>query len=363
MTLVDATTGGREVSVLAFLNIFLRQRWVVVTSTLAVASVVSVVSLALPRTYSSAGRFLPEADNSNLTRLSGLAAQFGLTVPGTAGQQSPEFYVALLRSREILGTIAVDTFDFVAVTGRAWWRDTVRMSGTPIGLFEINPEGSLAKRRDLAIERLLAETSAEADRETGLVRWRVTTPWPELSRLMADRMLDLVVTFDLEKRQSKAGAERRFMEGRVQATQEELRDAENELEAFLRQNREFARSPSLRFEHDRMERQVALLQQVVTSLIQSFEQARVDEVRNTPAITVVDHPEIPARPDRRYLILKGLLGLTFGSGLGLVIALARETMAGGGGVTTDELREFIRLRQEAVRDLKRLLQFRTTGSD
>jgi uncharacterized protein involved in exopolysaccharide biosynthesis len=363
MTLVDTTAGGREVSILALVNILLRQRWVVVTSTLAVASLVSLVSLALPRTHSSAGRFLPEADNSNMTRLSGLAAQFGLTVPGTGGQQSPEFYVALLRSREILGTIAVDTFQFVAVTGRAWWRDTVRMSGTPIELFEINPEGPLAKRRDLAIERLLAETSAEADRETGLVRWRVTTPWPELSRLMADRMLELVVTFDLEKRQSQAGAERRFIEGRVQATQEELRDAENELEAFLRQNREFARSPSLRFEHDRLERKVVLLQQVVTSLIQSFEQARVDEVRNTPSITVVDEPEIPARPDRRYLILKGLLGLTFGGVLGVVIALVRETMSGGRGVTTDEFREFMRLRDQTTQDLKRLVRLRRTGSD
>jgi len=363
MTHMDTTAGGREVSVLAFVNVALRQRWIIVIATLAVASLVSIVSLALPRTYSSAGRFLPQADEASLSRLSGLAAQFGFTVPGTGGQQSPEFYVALLRSREILGTIAVDTFRFVAMTGRAWWQDTASMSGTPMDLFEISPDESPAKRRDLAIEQLLAMTSAELDRETGLVRWGVSTPWPELSRLMADRMLELVTMFDVEKRQSQAGAERRFIEGRLEATQRELRDAENELEAFLRQNREYAGSPALRFEHDRLDRKVVLQQQVVTSLVQSFEQARIEEVRNTPVITVVDEPEIPARPDRRYLILKGLLGLTFGCVLGVVIALAREAMAGGRGVTPDDVREFMRLRQETARDLKRLVPFRRTGTD
>ncbi len=45
------------------------------------------------------------------------------------------------------------------------------------------------------------------------------------------------------------------------------------------------------FEHDRLERPVSMRQELVTAMAQAYEQARVDEVRNTPVITVIDQPE------------------------------------------------------------------------
>ena len=45
------------------------------------------------------------------------------------------------------------------------------------------------------------------------------------------------------------------------------------------------------FGHDRLERQVSVRQELVTAMAQAYEQARVDEVRNAPVITVIDQPE------------------------------------------------------------------------
>ena len=103
-------------------------------------------------------------------------------------------------------------------------------------------------------------------------------------------ILDLVHTFDLTTRQTQAGAERRFSGERLAELTGELRDAEDTLKSFLIENRVFSNSPALQFEHDRLQRAVTMRQELVTSLAQAYERARIEEVRNTPVITLIDPP-------------------------------------------------------------------------
>ena len=67
-------------------------------------------------------------------------------------------------------------------------------------------------------------------------------------------------------------------------------NAERAREDFLRQNRGFGNSPELMSEHDRLQRQVAMRQEVYTSLLRSQEQARIDAVRDTPLLAFIDTP-------------------------------------------------------------------------
>ena len=83
-----------------------------------------------------------------------------------------------------------------------------------------------------------------------------------------------------------------------------------------------ANSPQLTFENDRLERQVFMRQELVTAMAQAYEQARIDEVRNTPLITVIDRPEPAALPDPRWL-LEIVLGLSLGMMVGFGLAFVR----------------------------------------
>ncbi|MEX2156173.1 MAG: hypothetical protein WD773_04980 [Gemmatimonadales bacterium] len=65
--------------------------------------------------------------------------------------------------------------------------------------------------------------------------------------------------------------------------------------------------------------------QITASLMQAYEQARIDEVRNTPVVTVIEPANLPATSDARGLIKNGLLGLILGLMLFVASALARET--------------------------------------
>ena len=65
-------------------------------------------------------------------------------------------------------------------------------------------------------------------------------------------------------------------------------------------------------------------QQLYTAIAQSYEQAKLEEVRDLPVITTISEPEIPVVPDHRGLLRKGLFGLIGGAAVGLAIAFLME---------------------------------------
>jgi uncharacterized protein involved in exopolysaccharide biosynthesis len=163
---------------------------------------------------------------------------------------------------------------------------------------------------------------------TSTIDLEVTTPWAELSQQVAARMIQLVSEFNLQRRQTKAGAERRFAEARVAEARDSLRAAEVRLEDFLQRNRDYRNSPQLVFQFDRLNRQVNMRQQLYTSVTQSYEGARIEEVRNTPVITLMEPADLPAKPDPRLALLKGILAGLVGLGLGAFLAAILHAFRG-----------------------------------
>ena len=64
-------------------------------------------------------------------------------------------------------------------------------------------------------------------------------------------------------------------------------------------------------------------QELVTSMAQAFENARIEEVRNTPVITLIEAPQIPAIRDPKGRIMIMVVGLLTGAMLGVVLAFFR----------------------------------------
>jgi uncharacterized protein involved in exopolysaccharide biosynthesis len=326
----------------------------VVGAALVLFTIVTVFTLARPRQYTAAASFMPQTDASGLSRLASLGAQFGLSIPTGAGAQSPEFYAELVRSRGIMGIVVESEYALDATRGILFMKKQVYLKGTLVEVLEIDAESALLAR-DLAIEMLLNSTAVSTGRETGIVTIAVTTRWPELSRLLTTRLVELVNEFNQHVRSTQASSERRFVESRLADVKQELRHAEDQLEAFLNQNRMFREAPALAFQYERLQREVALRQQMVLALAQAFEQARIEEVRNTPVITMVDAPELPQRPDRRRLLVKAGFGILVGAALGVGWALVVEFGGSGGAATRGEVEEFGQLRRDALRDLRRLV--------
>jgi uncharacterized protein involved in exopolysaccharide biosynthesis len=161
----------------------------------------------------------------------------------------------------------------------------------------------------------------------GGVRIVTKTREAQLSFLSNRAIIDLVNEFNQERRRVQAAAEREFSEERLAEARARLRAAEDSLERFMERNREIVNSPRLSFAKDRLVRDVGRRQALYETLEQSVEQARLDEARNTPTITVLDPPVIPLRPDSRMLVFRLLIGLVIGGVFGALGGIVRDRVS------------------------------------
>jgi uncharacterized protein involved in exopolysaccharide biosynthesis len=282
--------------------------------------------------------------------LSGLASQFGLSLPTGDVNQSPSFYVDLLSSREILSAV-VDTRFAVPADGTTREADLTEW---------LKARGrTAALKREDAIKKLGSRVTVSSSVRTGVITLDVTTRNPLLSQQINQRMLSLLNEFNLEKRQSQASAERKFTEARLEESERQLRDAEDRLLAFTQRNRDTRNSPLLTLEQDRLSREVSMRQQVYTTLVQAYDRAKIDEVRDTPVITLLLEPEAPVKPDSRGVVSKTLLVFILGLILGVLSALVLDSTETGDRERSAELAELERYREQLGQDLRHPL--RTLG--
>ena len=315
-TLVSGRPPDDEISLWEVLAVLLRRRGTIVLTTVLCVGLAVAYTLLQSDEYTTQASFRPQGSEASASELMALAGQFGINIPGLGGEElSPAFYAELLTSREILYRVADRSYE---VEGAG----SVRLPD----LLEIE-EDTEALRVEEAIEQLRDDlVSIQTGRETGVLTLGVTTEWPELSQAIAARLLDEIQVFNLETRRSQAAAERMFIEARVDSARAALNTAEDSMQLFLQANRRYEDSPELTFQRERLQREISRQQQVYTGLVQSFEQARIAEVRDTPVLTVLQAPYLPPGPDDRSLLLALALGMVLGGMAGVVLAFIVEAV-------------------------------------
>jgi uncharacterized protein involved in exopolysaccharide biosynthesis len=231
----------------------------------------------------------------------GIAGQFGIPLRSGSSAPSPELYAALLTTPVILDTIAREKFQ----------RDGT--SGKKVSLAELFgvDRDDVKRQHEEVIEELQQSISASLNRRTGVIALRVRTKWPHVSRRIAERLLEELNAFNLNKRQSQAKAERTFAEKRAVEARTTLKRAEDALRDFAVRNR-MQGSATLQLESDRLSREVSLRQQLLSSIEQSLEAAKLREVQDTPVVTVFQAPMVMSIPDPRGWTKFTLLGIFAG---------------------------------------------------
>lgn len=280
--------------------------------------------------YTATAQFVPQgSDQPDLGGLQGLAGQLGVSLR-SGSSAPPELYAALASSSMILSPIAADTFTIV--------RNGSRVRGTLAELFKFKGE-SPTRQRELVLKYLRGQMDASVNRRTSAIGLRVTTPWRNVSLRVASQILEQLNEFNLRQRQSTARAEREFAEGRLNEQSVLLRLAEDALRDFATRNRS-AGSPTLQLEMERLQRVVSQRQQVLTALEQSYESARMREVRDTPVITILQAPEALSIPDPRGRIKWGIVGSILAMLCASVFVKARQMIASSRTAPTPEARRF-----------------------
>ena len=305
----DRSRGEEILSIIQIFDVLRRRRALIVGLMVLSTGASVVVALTRPTIYTSSAVFLPEIVDAERGGALSLARQLGVSVGGQDIRRTPSFYADLVTSVEVLRKTVTKSYARSQIDEGSRETDLVTY-------YEVKGRTE-AQRIQRAVRRLREALSVGTDRETGVVRFSVATSDAQLSQGVAQSILSLVQNFDLATRQSQAGAERRFSGERQAEMTWELREAEDSLKSFLIENRLFNNSPALQFEHDRLQRSVTMRQELVTSIAQVYERARIEEVRNTPVITLIDPPRVPALPNskrRRLIVVVGIfLGMMSGT--------------------------------------------------
>jgi len=327
-----------EISLFALATVVLRWRKTVVVLSVLGGVLGLTIALTRPRLYMSSATFIPQRSEASISGIALAASQFGIRVPTSGDAWGPPLYVEVLRSQTLLEPIALDTMVLAEEGGRR------------VPLMDLlRVESSVPERRaDLAVRALRVIVTANEVKTLGAVKVSVRTRWPSVSLTLAEQLLRAVNQFNVETRKSQAAAERQFVEGQAAEAERLLRATEDRLQVFLQRNRAFAGSPELNFEHDRLQREVALRQQVYTSLLQNREEAKMREVRDTPVITVLENPRLPVVNEARGALQRGVLGGLVGGMLSVMIAFLADAARRARRESGEAGGEFFLLLEEAT---------------
>ena len=354
---VNTSSAPVQLTFLALLNAALRSRYLIIGWALLFSTAAIGWALYKPRVYTSSVAFISQASRQSLS-LAGVAAQLGVAMPSAEGATSPAFYFDLVRSRSVLGAIAESTYEVR--------RNSGRVVGSLDQVLAVRGK-TAAQRRANTIRALKDSVSVNLNQRTGMVTFAVRTSDAQLSYRLASFLINELGRFNLERRQSQAGIERRFTQARLNEVELGLRRAEDQMEAFLKSNRgDYRGSPGLTFEAERLQREIIWRQQVYNSLTQSLEQAKIEEVRDTPVITIVEPPELPAQPDKLGLVRRAIVAFVIGGLVAFFLAILRAWYSRAEVDFRDDVAEFAHLRREALSDLRhpvRLVHRRHKNND
>lgn len=275
----------------------------------------ALFSLAMPNYYKSEARLLPvesKGVGGNLGGLASAAAAFGVNLPG--GDSSDANFVDVLNSRWLKEQLLQTEFEYHR---RSWRFGAERVEkSTLLGYMK-------AKNLDLAVKDLGVILSATRDPKSKVILISAETQSPDLSQLIVQRAGKLLEVFLQEKGRTRGGAKAAFAEARLVEARQEMGEAEETLRRFLESNRNFQSSgdPAVRLKGTRLETELRLRQQLVSTIAMNREQALLEEKNDIPILNILDAGNLPiekSRPARSMLVLTvgilvGAVGLLWGN--------------------------------------------------
>jgi len=314
----DREASRGELSLLELANLFVKRWRLVLGVPLLTVCVTGGISLMVPRTYTATTTFVPEAKSETRlpSTLAGLAGQLGVSV-GVEPSQSPRFYSEVLRSRELLERILLARYADPRVAKGA--ADSTAL----LDLLPIDGRGPLDSLAQ-GVSKLDELIAVRVDPQTNIVRVSVDARYPTLAAAVANRLVAYLNEFNTLKRQSRARQRRRFTELRVAAADSELQHAEAAVKTFYERNRGWQQAPELVFEEARLRRLVNVGQELYLTLKREYETARVEEVNDTPVMTVIDPAVAPQRASQPRPELWMLVAALVGGVLSLSAALVAQ---------------------------------------
>ena len=294
-------------------------------------------------TYVSSAKIMSSGGGSS-SQLQGLAAQFGVSVPGGASKGAQWVYTDLIKSRTLARALLDRKFD-------------TNKYGPQKSLLQIltygdeEPEVGPDTLMKIGIKSYLGMIEVEQDRASSIYTITVNAFEPQFAADLCAALIEELDTHQRTYKTAKVKETRLFIEGRIVDVQKELEEAEEDLKVFRDRNRQIQASPALLLEQQRFIRETAVLTGVFTTLKQQLEMTKIEEVRESTLVQVLDPPEAPLNRDSPKRKRSVLLSLILGFGVAMGLAFVKEYASNSDDEEKGKLREITELTKNNILDL------------
>lgn len=276
----------------------------------------AVITLFVPNQYKSEARLLPVDANAagGMGGLAAAAAAFGVNVGGNGSSDAN--FVDILNSRWLMENLLNTEFRFQA---RSWRFGAEKPHQET--LYVYFDENDM----DKAVKRLDAILDAKKDLKSNVITLTAETRSPDLSQQVVRRATELLNQFVVKNSRSRSGEKAVFAEARLSEARSEMDQAEAAFRVFLESNRNYQMSadPAVRLRGARLEAELNLRRQLVTTIAMNREQSLLDAKNDVPILNVLDAGNLPiekSKPKRSIIVLL----VTMLAGLGSWAWLNRE---------------------------------------
>ena len=343
----------------SYLQVLFRWRKFYIISVLGVGIVAAIVSLILPKSYQSIATILPPLQSSGIEALipEEIKGFFG----GFTGENTEaNVYLAILKSRSIREKM-IEHFELDKVYGITKSSPIENLldaldknikiefdgiNPLKISIIDRNPERVAAMANFMTeeldkmyqeinnrrafynrqfLEKRVSETRATlAAYEDSLKSFQEVhqaISLPDQAKAAIEVIADLVarmMALDVQIQVLKASVQPDYPQLRMMI--EERKGIENQIAKLSKTSSEepssavplpsFNKLPELGMLYLRLYREVEIQSKLLEFLIPQYEQARIQEVRDTPTVTVLDQGRIPTKrikPQRKILVLISII--------------------------------------------------------
>ena len=311
---IDEVDNKISIDYMQVLSILWSSRKFIGIITGIVTALAIIISLILPESFKSTAILLPDTDKSKLGSLGGisdLAAIAGVNVGGEASLV--KLYPTIIKSESVLKAVIYAKYRTKehsdSVNLIQYWK-----------IKDKNPE----RDYESALLFLRNELEVAMDIKTSVLTMSIETNEPQLSADILNTIIHVLDNFIRTQRNTNATEQRKWIEARLVEVEADLSKSENILKEFREKNRLVSGSPQLLLDQERLIREVQINATMYTELKKQYELVKIEEIRTTPIINVMDYARAAAkkeRPKRLIIILVSMVLACIGSGSYRVIQM------------------------------------------
>lgn len=191
-------------------SLMLEKKKIVIAIVVICTIIATIVAFVLPKSYQSTTLVRVKSGSSSMSGYAAMAAGFGIDIGGESSG-SPESYIELMKSREVLEPIIAE-LDLP---------DEDKEKLTAEGFAKKNLEVTNIKKTDLITISAYGKTPEEAQM---------------ISQGVADNFLALMTKLNKEDNSSVL----KFLDERIKIAKEEMETAENKLQAYQQEHKIYA---------------------------------------------------------------------------------------------------------------------------